>query len=86
MLYAAIAREEAAIVERTALLGEGGAWAGRRVVARFFVEGFGSAEQRAAWLARLASVAISEPRVGAHPKLLTTRAVEDADGYSISGE
>ena len=59
---------------------------GRQVVARFFIEGFGNAEQRAAWLPRLASVAISEPRVGAHPKLLTTRAEEDADGYSISGE
>jgi len=86
MSYAAIAREEAAVVERTGLLGEGSAWAGRQVVARFFIEGFGNAEQRAAWLPRLASVGISEPRVGAHPKLLTTRAVEDADGYSISGE
>ena len=86
MSYAAIAREEAAIVERTGLLGEGGAWAGRQMVARFFIEGFGTAEQRAAWLAHLASVAISEPRVGAHPKLLTTRAEEDADGYSIFGE
>jgi acyl-CoA dehydrogenase len=53
---------------------------------RFFIEGFGSAEQRAAWLPRLASVAISEPRVGAHPKLLTTRAEKDADGYVIFGE
>src|ERR1700733_29167 len=37
-------------------------------------------------LPRLASVAISEPRVGAHPKLLTTRAEEDGDGYCIFGE
>ena len=86
MTYAAIAREEAAIVERTGLLGEGGAWAGRQMVARFFIEGFGTAEQRATWLPHLASVAISEPRVGAHPKLLTTRAEEDADGYCIFGE
>ena len=55
-------------------------------MARFFIDGFGTAEQRAAWLSHLASVAISEPRVGAHPKLLTTRAEEDADGYSIFGE
>ena len=34
----------------------------------------------------VASVAISEPRVGAHPKLLTTRAEEDGDGYCIFGE
>jgi acyl-CoA dehydrogenase len=86
MSYAAIAREKAALVERTGLLGEGGVLAGRQVVARFFIEGFGSAEQRAAWLPHIASVAISEPRVGAHPKRLTTRAEEDADGYTIFGE
>jgi len=92
MSYAAIAREEAVLVERTGLLGEGSSWAGRRVVARFFIDGFGDAEQRDLWLPRLtegggiASVAISEPRVGAHPKLLTTRAEAGADGYSISGE
>ncbi|MEJ0016810.1 MAG: acyl-CoA dehydrogenase family protein [Acetobacteraceae bacterium] len=86
MTYAAIAREKAAIVERTGLLGEGGAHTGRQVVARFFLEGFGTAEQCAAWLPRLASVAISEPRVGAHPKLLTTRAEVDTDGYTINGE
>jgi acyl-CoA dehydrogenase len=86
MSYVAIAREEAAVVERSGLLGEGGAWAGRHVIARFFIVGFGNAEQRTAWLSRLASVAISEPRVGAHPKLLTTRAGEDGDGYCIFGE
>jgi acyl-CoA dehydrogenase len=86
MSYAAIAREYAAIVQRSALLGEGGAWSGRQVVARFFIEGFGNDDQRAAWRDRLASVAISEPKVGAHPKLLTTRAEPDGDGYRISGE
>jgi acyl-CoA dehydrogenase len=84
MSYAAIAREKAAIVERTGLIGFG--TAGRQMVARFFIEGFGTAAQCAEWLPRIAAVAISEPRVGAHPKLLTTRAEEDADGYSISGE
>ncbi len=90
--YTAIAHGEAALVERTGLLGEGGVWAGPRVVARFFIAGFGNAEQRAAWLPRMASgecvaaVAISEPRVGAHPKLLTTHAELDDDGYRISGE
>jgi acyl-CoA dehydrogenase len=84
MTYAGIAREKAAIVERSGLLGEGEA--GRQVVARFFIDGFGSAEQRATWRSQLASVAISEPRVGAHPKLLTTRAEEGADGYRIFGE
>jgi acyl-CoA dehydrogenase len=84
MSYAEIAREKAAIVERTGLLGEGRA--SQLMVARYFIEGFGTAEQRAAWLPHLASVAISEPRIGAHPKLLTTRAEKLADGYSIFGE
>ncbi len=84
MPYAAIAREKATIVERTGHLGEGDA--GRQLVARFFIEGFGTEQQRAAWLPHIAAVAISEPRVGAHPKLLTTRAEEDADGYVIFGE
>jgi acyl-CoA dehydrogenase len=86
MTHAAIAREEAAIVERSGLLGEGSVWAGQRVVARFFIEGFGNAEQRAAWLGKIAAVAISEPKVGAHPKLLTTRAESTSKGWRLSGE
>jgi acyl-CoA dehydrogenase len=90
--YAAIARGEAALVERTGLLGQGGSWAGGQMVARFFIAGFGNESQQAAWLPRLtsgecvASVAISEPRVGAHPKLLTTCAEVDGDGFRITGE
>jgi acyl-CoA dehydrogenase len=84
--YTAIAREQAAIVERSGLLGEGSAAAGRQVVWRFFIEGFGTEPQRAAWRTRVAAVAISEPRVGAHPKLLATRAEQDAAGYRIIGE
>ncbi len=62
------------------------------MVARFFIAGFGDAAQRTAWLPRfasgqcVASVAISEPRVGAHPKLLTTTAAADGDGFRITGE
>ena len=90
--YTAIAHAEAALVEQSGLLGQGGSWAGRRMVARFFIAGFGDEAQRTAWLPRLASdkcvasVAISEPRVGAHPKLLTTRADADGDGFRITGE
>ena len=84
MSYVAIAREKAALVERSGLLGEG--LFGSRVVARFFIDGFGTAAQRDAWQSRVVSVAISEPRVGAHPKLLTTRAETDGDGFRISGE
>lgn len=86
MTYAVIAREDAAIVERTGALGEGSVRAGPRVVGRFFVEGFGSEEQRAAWLGKIAAVAISEPKVGAHPKLLTTRAEQTGEGWRLNGE
>ena len=82
MSYAEIAREKAAVVERTGLLGEGRA--GQQMVARFFIEGFGTAEQRAAWLPHLASVAISEPRFGAHPKRYGAFLVpRDTPGLSI---
>jgi acyl-CoA dehydrogenase len=84
MSYGAIAREKAALVERTGLLGEG--LFGSHVVSRFFIDGFGTTEQRDGWQSAVVSVAISEPRVGAHPKLLVTRAEPDGDGYRITGE
>ena len=84
--YAAIARTKAALVDRTGLPGVAGVWGGRQMVARWFIAGFADADQRAAWLGRAASVAISEPRVGAHPKHLTTRAEPDNDGFRITGE
>jgi acyl-CoA dehydrogenase len=89
--YSAIARTAAALTERTGRLDETAAWAGRQVVARFFLLGFGTASQRAALLPRLVrgdallAVAISEPSVGAHPKHLTTRAEQDGDGVRITG-
>lgn len=89
--YGAIARAAAALAERDGRLGEAAAWAGRQVVGRFFIVGFGTAAQRAALLPLLArgeallAVAISEPGAGAHPKHLTTRAVADGDGVLISG-
>lgn len=79
------------LAERTGRLGEAGAWAGRQVVGRYFICGFGDAAQRAALLPRLAAgqaliaIAISEPGVGAHPKHLTTRAEPDGDGVRITG-
>ncbi len=84
--YGKIARVKAALVERTGLLGVGGIWAGRQLVGRHFIAGFGTATQRDAWLDRAISVAISEPGVGAHPKRLTTHADADADGFRITGE
>jgi acyl-CoA dehydrogenase len=83
--YAAIARGKAALVERTGLLGIAGIWGGRQLVIRHFLS-FGTDAQRAAWSGRAVSVAISEPKIGAHPKLLTTRADKTGDGFRITGE
>jgi acyl-CoA dehydrogenase len=84
--YREIARIKAALVERTGLLGVGGVWGGRQMVGRWFIDGFGTIAQKAAWLGKTAAVAISEPKVGAHPKLLTTRAESIASGWRITGE
>ncbi len=84
--YVGIARAEAALVARTGLLGLGGAFAGRQMVARFFIAGFGTPTQRAAWAGATAAIAISEPGVGAHPKHLQTRAEPDGEGWRITGE
>ena len=82
--YATIARLKAVIVERTGLLGVASVWGGRQLVGRHFL-GFGSDVQRSLWLGSALAVAISEPKVGAHPKLLTTRAEKTAAGYRLSG-
>ncbi len=84
--YAAIARAEAALVARSGLLGLGASFAVRQLVARFFIEGFGTEAQRAAWRDATAAVAISEPGVGAHPKHLATRAEPAGEGWRITGE
>lgn len=83
--YATIARLKATLVERTGLLGVASVWGGRQLVGRHFL-GFGTDAQRAEWLGRALSVAISEPKVGAHPKLLTTRAEKTDSGFRISGQ
>ena len=84
--YRQIAHIKSLLVQRTGLLGLGSVWSGRQVVNRYFITGFGSPEQRAAWLGRPIAVAISEPGAGAHPKRLTTRAERAGDGFRISGE
>jgi acyl-CoA dehydrogenase len=82
--YTAIARIKAEIVARTGLLGLASVWGGRQLVYRHFLA-HGTDTQRAAWAAKALSVAISEPEVGAHPKLLTTRAEPDGTVYRITG-
>jgi acyl-CoA dehydrogenase len=84
--YATLGRIEAALVERTGLLGVGSVWGGRQLVFRHFVRSYGTKAQQAEWRGRALSVAISEPKVGAHPKLLTTRADQHGDGFRITGQ
>jgi acyl-CoA dehydrogenase len=84
--YATLARIKAALVERTGLLGVGSIWGGRQLVFRHFIRGFGTEAQQAEWLGRALSVAISEPKVGAHPKLLTTQAEQEGNGFRITGQ
>ena len=84
--YATIGRVKALIVERTGLLGVSGIWGGRHLVGRHFLDGFGSPAQCDRYRGKALSVAISEPKVGAHPKLLTTRAEPVDGGFRLSGE
>jgi acyl-CoA dehydrogenase len=83
--YATIARLKAALAERTGLLGIASIWGGRQLVYRHFLS-VGTEAQRLEWAGRALSVAISEPKVGAHPKLLNTRAEPVQGGFRISGQ
>lgn len=89
--YGAIAFAEQAIAAKTGLLGLASAFAARQMIARFFISGFATEDQRAAWLPRIAAgevctaVAISEPGAGAHPKHLQTTAEARGAGYVIRG-
>ncbi len=89
--YGAIAAAEQAIAAKTGLLGLASAFAGRQMVARFFIGGFADQEQRTAWLPRVAAgeicmaIAISEPGSGAHPKHLQTSAESHGAGYLVRG-
>ena len=89
--YRAIAAAEQAIAAKTGLPGLASAFAGRQMVARFFLGGFANQDQRSAWLPRVAAgevcvvIAISEPGAGAHPKNLQTMAEPNGAGYVVRG-
>jgi acyl-CoA dehydrogenase len=83
--YAAIARMKSTLVEHTGLPGIASIWGGRQLVFRHFLS-FGTDAQRTEWQGRLLAVAISEPKVGAHPKLLTTRAELAGNSFRIIGQ
>ena len=73
-------------------MGLGISWLYQQLVARFLIAGFGSDEQKNQLLPLMASgkltasFAVSEPKRGAHPKLLTTTATKNNSFYIISGE
>lgn len=89
--YADIAAADAALVEYGGAPGFGGAWAVHQMVARYMIDGFGSAAQKAALLPGLASgaltigVSISEPGAGAHPKHLKAAAVKSGGQFVLNG-
>jgi acyl-CoA dehydrogenase len=83
--FTSIARMKATLVERTGLLGIGGIWGGQQLVFRHFLS-FGIEAQRLVWAGKALAVGISEPKVGAHPKQLTTRAEAVEGGFRISGQ
>ena len=90
--YAAIAAAEAALIAGSGSPGLGSAFGSHQMVARYFIRRFGNAEQHARWLPALAegrstaSVAISEPGAGAHPKHLRTTATRTGDVWVLDGE
>jgi len=89
--YAAIAEADRVLAEHGGSPGFAMSWAGHQLVARFFIEGFGSATQQAAYLPALAAgrvtaaVAISEPGAGAHPKHLKTTATRAGEDFVLEG-
>ncbi|ABD05431.1 Acyl-CoA dehydrogenase-like [Rhodopseudomonas palustris HaA2] len=89
--FTAIAVAEQAMAAATGELGLATAFAGRQLIARFFIAGFSDDAQRSDLLPRIATgdcwaaVAISEPGAGAHPKHLQTAAEPQGDSFAISG-
>lgn len=67
-------------------------WLGHNLMGRLLVQNIGTEEQKQTWLPRIASgevtvaVAISEPKAGAHPKLLSMTANLKDGAYVINGE
>jgi acyl-CoA dehydrogenase len=67
-------------------------WMIHQLIAKYFLEQFGSEEQKEIWLNGIAKgrltpcFAVSEPEKGAHPKFLKTSAVYKEGFYYLSGE
>lgn len=92
MNYLGITMAADAVASQGGSLGIGLSWMIHNVVARLVFAGLGREEQKARYLPDLAqgritaSISISEPEVGAHPKYLKTRAERRGDVYVVNGE
>ena len=92
MGYLAITLAAEAVAAQGGSLGIGLSWMIHNVVARLVFAGLGREEQKSRYLPGLAqgritaSISISEPDVGAHPKYLKTRADHRGDVYVVNGE
>jgi alkylation response protein AidB-like acyl-CoA dehydrogenase len=81
-----------ALVKNGYNMGIATSWLYQQIVARFLISGFGSEEQKKQYLPGMvsgeltASIAVSEPQRGAHPKYITTTAVKDESFYILNGE
>ncbi len=90
--YAAVVAAGEGFVESGHNVGLALSWVIHQVASRFFIHGFGTEGQRERYLPALAegtataSIAISEPGVGAHPKNLKTSAAPEGGGYLLEGE
>ncbi|HRT26678.1 MAG TPA: acyl-CoA dehydrogenase family protein [Syntrophales bacterium] len=90
--YAAVVAAGEGFVESGHNMGLALSWVIHQVASRFFIHGFGTESQRERYLPALAegtataSIAISEPGVGANPKNLKTSAVPEGGGYLVQGE
>ncbi|MCX5829956.1 MAG: acyl-CoA dehydrogenase family protein [Deltaproteobacteria bacterium] len=92
MGYLAITLAAEAVAAQGGCLGIGLSWMIHNVVARLVFANLGREEQKSRYLPGLAqgritaSISISEPDVGAHPKYLKTRAERRGDVYVVNGE
>ncbi len=90
--YLSIVAAGESLVEKGHDLGLALSWMMHQVMSRFFILGFGNEEQRSVYLPELARgamtacLAISEPKVGAHPRYLQTSAAFRNGRAVLEGE
>jgi acyl-CoA dehydrogenase len=90
--YALIAQTASLLVEHGHNLGIVASFLIHNMVARFAVQRLGTQSTKDTLLPQMArgdktvSVAMSEPKTGAHPRLMATTAVKSADGWLINGQ